>query len=125
MTKVALKREPEHVKLIVQTHLRISLNLTVAAQWNIMLVQFMRFSLSSSLRAMSTSVRSLATAIIFSLNSGCSSLNLSKSCQKKTGPNIAKSEYTRSKESVMTARQEYIHIPRSTVAVFSFLKSSF
>lgn len=66
------------------THLKNSVNLIVAAQWNTMLTLFMRFSLSSSLRAMSGSVRSLATAIIFSLNSGCSSRNLSKSCQKKT-----------------------------------------
>lgn len=63
------------------TYLKFSLNLTVAAQWNIILVESMMTSLSSSLRASSGWVSSLLIAIIFSLKSGFSSLNLSKSYQ--------------------------------------------
>ena len=65
------------------TYLKFSLNLTVAAQWNIILVESMMTSLSSSLRASSGWVSSLLIAIIFSLKSGFSSLNLSKSYQRR------------------------------------------
>lgn len=61
------------------TYLRFSLNLTVAAQWNIMLIESMMISLSSSLRASLGWVSSLLIAITFSLKSGFSSRNLSKS----------------------------------------------
>jgi len=65
------------------TYLKFSLNLTVAAQWNIILVESMMISLSSSLRASLGWVSSLLIAIIFSLKSGFSSLNLSKSYQRR------------------------------------------
>lgn len=64
------------------TYLKFSLNLTVAAQWNIILVESMMMSLSSSLSASLGWVSSLLIAIIFSLKSGFSSLNLSKSYQR-------------------------------------------
>lgn len=65
------------------TYLKFSLNLTVAAQWNIILVESMMVFLSSSLRASLGWVSSLLIAIIFSLKSGFSSLNLSKSYQRR------------------------------------------
>lgn len=67
---------------IVCTYLKFSLNRTVAAQWNIILVESTMTSLSSSLRASLEWVSSLLIAAIFSLKSGFSSLNLSKSYQK-------------------------------------------
>lgn len=65
------------------TYLKFSLNLTVAAQWNIILIESMMTSLSSSLRASLGWVSSLLIAMTFSLKSGFSSLNLSKSYQKE------------------------------------------
>jgi hypothetical protein len=65
------------------SYLKFSLNLTVAAQWNIILVESMMTSLSSSLRANLGWVSSLLIAIIFSLKSGFSSLSLSKSFQRE------------------------------------------
>jgi hypothetical protein len=63
------------------SYLKFSLNLTVAAQWNMTFVESIMISLSSSLRASLGWVSSLLIAIIFSLKSGFSSLNLSKSYQ--------------------------------------------
>lgn len=61
------------------TYRKFSLNLTVAAQWNIIWIESMMISLSSSLRASLGWVSSLLIAITFSLKSGFSSRNLSKS----------------------------------------------
>lgn len=68
-----------HISYNIFTYLKFSLNLTVAAQWNIILIESMMISLSSSLRASLGWVSSLLIAITFSLKSGFSSLNLSKS----------------------------------------------